>query len=291
MSITEKQIKAYEEREKKELYDEISKLISDQTEIIELVKPVGRYLGFDINIPNIGITFNNKIIEVAQEFKEAGISMYAEVNQEYNYIDSNMVGDAIIIDIAYRVGTALKEFEKYQEKSGELSDRKADEIIAFTNAGPIKKFFYKAKYLFASHNEIIQKILTAPKEVKEINSHLAKFRELEDKLFQYNLKENVNESIVRYIKQFGGNKELIPSLIEKSFRPTLEKLGLGDLIPEIKKEFQLEEMKEPVEDKKSWEMSNWGIDVEYVREEAAKVSKDSAKTKEDKFTKELSEIE
>ena len=289
-SITEKQIKAYEDREKKELYTALEALISGQTAFIQRAKDVGQYLNFDTNIPNIGITFNNKLSELSQQFEEAGVSMYADVNEEYDYIDSNMVGDAIIADMMGQLNTALDVLEKYQVRSSEVSDKKADEVEAITKAGPIKKFFWKVRALFLSDAQIFQDLWAKPEEIKEINSYLAEFRKLDDKLFNYNLKDNVSESLVKYIKQLKFNEELIQMVIDEQVAPTLNKLGLGKLIPEIEKQFQPEKKKAPLTSNKSWEMSNWGIDVEFIREEATKVSKDSQKTKKN-TTKELSERE
>lgn len=289
-SITEKQIKAYEDREKKELYTALEELISGQTAFIQRAKDVGQYLNFDTNIPNIGITFNNKLSELSQEFEQAGTSMYAEVNEEYDYIDSNMVGDAIIADMMGQLNTALDVLEKYQVRSSEVSDKKADEVEAITKAGPIKKFFWKVRALFLSDAQIFQELWAKPEEIKEINSYLAKYRELDDKLFNYNLKDNVSESIINYIRSLNCDEELIPMIIDEQVAPTLNKLGLGKIIPEIEKEFQPEKKKSPLTSNKSWEMSNWGIDVEFIREEATKVSKDSQKTKKN-TTKELSERE
>lgn len=289
MSITKKQIKAYEDREKKEIYTALEALISEQTVFIQRAKVVGQFLNFDTNIPNIGITFNNKLGELSQEFEQAGISMWAEVNEEYDFIDSNMVGDAIIADMIQQLNTALDVLEKYQIRSSEVSDKKADKVEEFNKYGPIKKFFWKVKALFLSYNQILQELWAKPEEIKEINAYLANFRELDDKLFNYNLKDNVSQSLVKYIKQLRCDEELIQMVIDEQVAPSLNKLGLGNLITEIEEELQPEKKKSLLTKKKSWEMSNWGIDVEYVRKEAAEISQTTPKTKKSKAANELTE--
>ena len=215
MSITEKEIKEYEDREKKELYTALEELIYGEIKFIDSVQVAGQFLNFDTNIPNIGITANNKLVELSHEFEEAGISMFSEVYEEDEYIDSNIVGDAIINDIYQQVGIALKELKKYKEKSEDLAEKKAYAIQDFLDAGPIKKFFWKIKMLFRPEEEIIESLMIAPQEVQDINLHLAKYRELDDKLFNYNLKENVSNSIIKHIKQLDCDEESIQMLLEE----------------------------------------------------------------------------
>ena len=292
MSITEKEIKEYEDREKKELYTALEELIYGEIKFIDSVQVAGQFLNFDTNIPNIGITANNKLVELSHEFEEAGISMFSEVYEEDEYIDSNIVGDAIINDIYQQVGIALKELKKYKEKSGDLAEKKAYAIQDFLDAGPIKKFFWKIKMLFRPEEEIIESLMIAPQEVQDINLHLAKYRELDDKLFNYNLKENVSNSIIKHIKQLDCDEESIQMLLEEEVAPNLNKLGFGNLIPEIEKEFQAEIEKAYMKNKKSWEMANWEIDEEEFRKVTADICfENSKKQTKNNTTKGLSERE
>lgn len=48
---------------------------------------IGRRIGVDTIIPNMGITFYNKLNELTKEFKNAGISLFIKLNEKYDLMN------------------------------------------------------------------------------------------------------------------------------------------------------------------------------------------------------------
>ena len=86
-----KRIRTDEDIYKNVLYDKIGEMISRQSEIITKIDEIEKYLGIETDIPNIVITFNNKLIEISQIFRNAGISMFAKCNEKYDLVGLNFV--------------------------------------------------------------------------------------------------------------------------------------------------------------------------------------------------------
>ena len=62
--ITEEE--EYDNSRKKEIFDLINSIYAGQVENINIMEQTGKYLGLrDIDIPNIGVTINNKLIIIS----------------------------------------------------------------------------------------------------------------------------------------------------------------------------------------------------------------------------------
>lgn len=70
-----------------------------------------------------------------------------------------------------------------------------------------------------------------PEKKESINSPLRDYREIDNQLWKYNLRDNIIPSIVRQIRDRGYSASTVHGLLEESVIPDLEKLGLADLIP------------------------------------------------------------
>lgn len=78
---------------------------------------------------------------------------------------------------------------------------------------------------------------------------LSKYQEIDSKLFKYNLKDNIAQTLIWFIKTNEYNYSEILRSFEENITPTLQKLGLDDIIPQLKKE-----LIKP-QNGKSWELS------------------------------------
>lgn len=287
MSITEKDIKDFENKEKKEIYDAVLDLISTQTQYTGSIQEAGKYLNIDTNLPNIGITFNNKLIELSQQFKEAGISMFVEFNEEYDYIDTSFVGDGIINYMTSKLQKGLEALEDYNNKAMEVANKKEKEVTAFNNLKPIKKLFLRIRSVFS--NKPMLSLACSQQEAEEIKVLLSKYRELNEELYNYNLESDIVQTMVYHIKQMKYSDGIKPTLIKQAIEPTFKKLNLEHLVPKIKEELSEKKKETTLKDNKSWDVSNWGIDAEKFREETAKIPQTNSQTKESKQTNELTE--
>lgn len=253
MSICEKDIREYEERHKKFLYGKIGKLISNQSEMITKLGKIREYVDIDTDIPNIGITVNNKLNELSQIFKKAGISMFAEQNVKYDFVSSNFVGDAIIDDMISNLSRGLQAISEYIFSIEKATKKKLDKLEALENQGPINKLFSKIRSFFVldTNSDILS---YSQDEIGKIESYLSEYKEIDERLWKYNLRNNVVQSLVNFMHNTQyQNSDIV--LLEERVVPTLQKLGLEDVIPQLKEELNKSQEQSTSANNKSWELS------------------------------------
>lgn len=98
MKINEEDRKNYENKYKEEVFEKIYKIVSLQDNNIRKIEILKKKIGIKTKVPNIGITVNNKIVEISRIFKLAGISIYTEINEKGSQ-NKSFCGRAIIEDI------------------------------------------------------------------------------------------------------------------------------------------------------------------------------------------------
>ena len=235
MSITEKDVQKYEEKYKKILYKSIENIMENMFDTINTNRRIAKKLDLDVDIdlPNIGVTLNNKINEIANEFKDAGISMFATPNNKYDFVSSNFVGDAILDDLYARLGKGSKAYSDYVSNLGETIKRKNERAKALVPTSPIRRFFLKIRSLFAPKS-IEETISFLPDEVEKLSTDISSYKNMDEEIWNYNLKDNVAQSIITSITSKGYNEETMLYMLAEDVMPTLKSLGLENLESQIK---------------------------------------------------------
>ncbi len=248
MSISEKDIKEEEDKYKNAIYGEVEKMNCTLSEIIE------QYTNNSTKIPNISITFNNKLNEISQIFKRAGISMFAEYNKEYDFIDINFVGNAIIEDMISQLSSGVKALSKYNDSINNANKKREERIKELEKSGPIKKLFLKLRSFFVT-NTVSNLTSYSKEEIEDVNSNLSKYKEIDENLCEYNLRDNVAQSLAKLIIDRRYDDFTIPAVLEESIGPTLKKLGVEDVIPQVQEELNKLQEQSKIHNSKSWDLS------------------------------------
>lgn len=233
-----------EENQKKLIYDEIDKIIHDQADLISSLEEIKSFVNIDTNAPNIGITLNNKLNELAQKFDDAGISIFSESVSEK--IEGNPVGDAIFDDVTLKIYTAREYFNEYAFKIYELVKKEYEKVKSYGN---FRKFLYAFENVTIYKNN--EDALRIPIHIfNKLHVNLEKYKQLDEELWNYNLEDNLEDSLVSLINndEYGYDKQDLKATIY-----TLKKLGLERLIPKIE---EVEKDKESKSDNKSWNLTN-----------------------------------
>lgn len=232
------------ENQKKLIYDEIDKIIHDQADLISSLEEIKSFVNIDTNAPNIGITLNNKLNELAQKFDDAGISIFSESVSEK--IEGNPVGDAIFDDITLKIYTAREYFNEYAFKIYELVKKEYEKVKSYGN---FRKFLYAFENVTIYKNN--EDALRIPIHIlNKLHVNLEKYKQLDEELWNYNLEDNLENSLVSLINndEYGYDKQDLKATIY-----TLKKLGLERLIPKIE---EVEKDRESKSDNKSWNLIN-----------------------------------
>lgn len=232
------------ENQKKLIYDEIDKIIHGQADLISYLEEIKSFVNIDTDAPNIGITLNNKLNELSQKFDDAGISIFSESVSEK--IEGNPVRDAIFDDITLKIYTAREYFNEYAFKIYELVKKEYEKVKSYGN---FRKFLYAFENVTIYKNN--EDALRIPIHIlNKLHVNLEKYKQLDEELWNYNLEDNLEDSLVSLINndEYGYDKQDLKATIY-----TLKKLGLERLIPKIG---EVEKDRESKLDNKSWNLTN-----------------------------------
>lgn len=232
-----------EETEKmlRDLYlKKVDEVHSIQAKSIDEILTNTRNIGYNVDINNTGITINNKIVELSHIFKEAGTSMFSSNQKYYNVIGSSFIGEAIILDLIGYGIQATQKLRQYNMKVQNISKRKTEQLQALSNINPVKKFFTKIKAFFIPAKPIDLSLTEEEQNILEASAQ--EYRDIDNKIYQYNLEDNMIPAILKEIKDREYAAPNVPRLLEKCVTPDLKKLGLERLVPQLQQEL-IEEYK------------------------------------------------
>ena len=159
--------------------------------------------------------------------------MFATPNNKYDFVGSNFVGDAILDDLYARLGKGSKAYSDYVSNLGETIKRKNERAKALVPTSPIRRFFLKIRSLFAPKS-IEETISFLPDEVEKLSTDISSYKNMDEEIWNYNLKDNVAQSIITSITSKGYNEETMLYMLAEDVMPTLKSLGLENLESQIK---------------------------------------------------------
>lgn len=97
-------VEEFEKEYKENIFRKISESSSKQLESIKLITTSARNIGkINENIPNSSITLNNKLVELSNQFRKAGISMFSSKLADYDIVSSSFLCDALINDLVVKL--------------------------------------------------------------------------------------------------------------------------------------------------------------------------------------------
>lgn len=149
MLIDDKEVREYEEKCQNALFERITKIASDCDEIISYIQKTGKSINFlESDLPNLGITLHNKLVELQREFKKAGLSIYAKKYEKDGIIGTSFIGDAIIEDLLSYIPKGGQNIIAYNQTLEKISQRKAEQLQALEKVSPLRRVLGRIKNLF-----------------------------------------------------------------------------------------------------------------------------------------------
>lgn len=234
--IDEKEVEKIEKDCENIIFTSINELSSQQTKLINLISMNARNLGYNVDIHNVGITLNNKIVELSHIFKDAGASIFVSDD----LVSSSFIGMAVIEDLIEGAGQAGIKLIEYGATIRNMVDRKRKQSQALENSGTIKRLFTKIRSFFIPVKPIDLSLTEIEKNMLE--SFAQEHRDIDNKIWKYDLSDNVIRVITNRIKEREYKAYTVPALLEESVIPDLKKLGLDGLVPQLQQEL-IEEYK------------------------------------------------
>ena len=230
MKINEEDRKNYENKYKEEVFEKIYKIVSLQDNNIRKIEILKKKIGIKTRVPNIGITVNNKIVEISRIFKLAGISIYTEINEKDSQ-NKSFCGRAIIEDIISQTSESIDLIIEFYNTLIDILKQKRNKWYGLDQIKTVWRVIKNPGKL----NNILSITTFSKDEIEKIEANLIEFAKMDDKIWNYNLKDNFIQSILIFINQNRDEYE-IPVVLEESIIPTMQKLGLEEQIPELKEQ-------------------------------------------------------
>ena len=270
------------------LYNSINITIKRTVEAIEEIntRPFNAIITkIDKDIPNVGITLNNKLVEIYQQFKEKNIKVFMEYNKEEKAVNMSILPSIAFMHLVNSTSQIVYfELEEFFNRYEEISDQKNFNMTKITKSKfPfIRKLSEKIWEIRAKiDSKVIYEIYFSDEEVEELKDYIENYKELNTTLMNYNLEEDIADSVLYFFELNGCTIDQINDLMENGIEEDLEKLGLQSQIKYIREKVK-EELQE--EDLKSWELTE--EEKRHIQEETAQIATESLKAKKQKINAE-----
>lgn len=231
MNTDDRKIQEFENNFKTKLFDIINGLNSDVFGIIN--KNSKKLVDIKIEIPNVAITLNNKIVELSHEFHKSGISMFSHKYDDLDIVASSILGDAILHDLIDLFQNSYFYLKKYTEIVEGLSKKRIKKINNILDSNINRRFVKRFNYII--RNEEYFDFSIKDDEKDRLYNVLNEYKASDSKISNYSLYNNVCDSIVKEITSSYSSFETGIGILEQYIIPDLKKLGLEDLIVDIRK--------------------------------------------------------
>ena len=182
-----------------------------------------------------------------------------------------------------QLSSGVKALSKYNDSINNANKKREERIKELEKSGPIKKLFLKLRSFFVT-NTVSNLTSYSKEEIEDVNSNLSKYKEIDENLCEYNLRDNVAQSLAKLIIDRRYDDFTIPAVLEESIGPTLKKLGVEDVIPQVQEELNKLQEQSKIHNSKSWDLSTiqrLGIQIsskqianEFEQNEKSAINKD-----------------
>lgn len=208
-----KEQEQFDKEYKKELFENITQFSSKIDENIRLIEKSSKYTNIKTKLPNIATNLNSKLLlDIFPKFIKANL---------YFGSTTSILGEAIIFDLIERVTNGIESLDNY---SSSLSSKHSTALV---KVSPIRNVFSRIRTLFTG--DIFTK-----EQLKNANMHIKDYKAASKSVCDYSLEKDLPTSILAYFKDNHFPKYMVLELLEDDINPSMQKLELSHIIPEIK---------------------------------------------------------
>ena len=228
-------------RLEKMLFDRINKMQGKIKESLELIKKFERINAKEENLPNIVTTLHDKLThEVIKQFRTVGI--------EFNM--KSFLVQSVVSDLLGKFEEGITEFRDCSENLNFVREVQDDfeSRVELAPTSKVKNFFARIRGMFKPERkqERLEELERERQEKKlqEANIHLLKYKFINGELEKYTIKKDITKSLSREMLhgQGSGLNLSVNDFVNQKIVPEMSKLGLENLIPELKNKIYSEYM-------------------------------------------------
>lgn len=207
----------------------------------------------DEKLPDLGVTLNNKLVEIYQQFKESKVKVFQSQDKNKKFVIGlvpMLVINSLIeraVDV-YRngMGLYLQEAEGLQEQKEKNKEKIKEKSFITVLITAIRTVF---------NEELAKKFYFDEAEVEDLRTKLEDYKKATEDIYNYDFKTDIIDIIAEGLASQNLSLEVIEDILNSDVVDTLEKLGLSDQMPVLRQKIN-QIIKSQNDSKKTWELSD-----------------------------------
>lgn len=207
----------------------------------------------DEKLPDLGVTLNNKLVEIYQQFKESKVKVFQSQDKNKKFV-IGLVPMLVINSLieravdAYRngMGLYLQEAEGLQEQKEKNKEKIKEKSFITVLITAIRIVF---------NEELAKKFYFDEAEVEDLRTKLEDYKKATEDIYNYDFKTDIIDIIAEGLASQNLSLEVIEDILNSDVVDTLEKLGLSDQMPILRQKIN-QIIKSQNDSKKTWELSD-----------------------------------
>lgn len=207
----------------------------------------------DEKLPDLGVTLNNKLVEIYQQFKESKVKVFQSQDKNKKFV-IGLVPMLVINSLieravdAYRngMGLYLQEAEGLQEQKEKNKEKIKEKSFITVLIKAIRTVF---------NEELAKKFYFDEAEVEDLRTKLEDYKKATEDIYNYDFKTDIIDIIAEGLASQNLSLEVIEDILNSDVVDVLEKLGLSDQMPVLRQKIN-QIIKSQNDSKKTWELSD-----------------------------------
>lgn len=207
----------------------------------------------DEKLPDLGVTLNNKLVEIYQQFKESKVKVFQSQDKNKKFVIGlvpMLVINSLIeraLDV-YRngMGLYLQEAEGLQEQKEKNKEKIKEKSFITVLITAVRTVF---------NEELAKKFYFDEAEVEDLRTKLEDYKKATEDIYNYDFKTDIIDIIAEGLASQNLSLEVIEDILNSDVVDTLEKLGLSDQMQVLRQKIN-QIIKSQNDSKKTWELSD-----------------------------------
>ena len=207
----------------------------------------------DEKLPDLGVTLNNKLVEIYQQFKESKVKVFQSQDKNKKFV-IGLVPMLVINSLIERAVDAYRnEMGLYLQEAEGLQEQKEKNKEKIKEKSFITVLIIAIRTVF--NEELAKKFYFDEAEVEDLRTKLDVYKKATEDIYNYDFKTDIIDIIAEGLASQNLSLEVIEDILNSDVVDTLEKLGLSDQMPVLRQKIN-QIIKSQNDSKKTWELSD-----------------------------------
>ena len=207
----------------------------------------------DEKLPDLGVTLNNKLVEIYQQFKESKVKVFQSQDKNKKFV-IGLVPMLVINSLIERAVDAYRnEMGLYLQEAEGLQEQKEKNKEKIKEKSFITVLIIAIRTVF--NEELAKKFYFDEAEVEDLRTKLEDYKKATEDIYNFDFKTDIIDIIAEGLASQNLSLEVIEDILNSDVVDTLEKLGLSDQMPVLRQKIN-QIIKSQNDSKKTWELSD-----------------------------------